>query len=132
MRMCSKCKQSKVEEDFYGRNTGLQYHCKQCQKIVIRDHYQKNKAYYTLKNKEKRKRRSVLYEELKNAPCADCDKSYPHYVMDFDHVGKNKSMAVSLAKHKALSVLLGEASKCEIVCANCHRERTHKRRMGIL
>lgn len=71
---------------------------------------------------------------FKNRPCADCLKSYPPYVMDFDHLpGFSKRFTISQYirenghKPNARALLAAEIAKCQPVCANCHRERTHKR-----
>lgn len=61
----------------------------------------------------------------------DCGISYPSYVMDFDHRDpseKEFGLATSGATY-ALSRIKLEIEKCDIVCANCHRERTHKQRL---
>ena len=52
---------------------------------------------------------------------------FPAWAMDFDHVSGDKRFEVSRAKRLGRRSILAEASKCEIVCANCHRDRTHKR-----
>lgn len=62
----------------------------------------------------------------KDKPCADCGVSYPHYVMDFDHVRGKKLCNVSSGRfHRSMKRLLDEIAKCDVVCANYHRERTH-------
>jgi hypothetical protein len=52
--------------------------------------------------------------------------------MDFDHrEGEQKLFDVSaLNQHRWVSpaTLRTEMAKCDLVCANCHRERTHQRR----
>lgn len=62
-------------------------------------------------------------------PCFDCKISYPYYVMDFDHVRgvkhKNVSELISTLSKKKIDA---EIAKCEIVCSNCHRIRTHIRK----
>jgi hypothetical protein len=66
--------------------------------------------------------------ERKSVPCADCGKSYPHYVMDFDHLrDKVINIARAAVKDWSLKRLQAEIDKCEVVCSNCHRERTHRR-----
>jgi len=67
-------------------------------------------------------------DALKTAPCTDCGKCYPPYVMQFDHVRGVKVRAVSLMNDWALQRLMDEIAKCELVCANCHAERTDSRR----
>ena len=66
-----------------------------------------------------------------NSPCIDCKISYPYYVMDFDHVRgvkhKNVSELISTLSKKKIDL---EIAKCEIVCSNCHRIRTHMRKMS--
>jgi len=64
-------------------------------------------------------------------PCMDCKANYPYFVMDFDHVRgvKHKNVAElinTLSKKK----IDEEIAKCEIVCSNCHRIRTHIRKMN--
>jgi hypothetical protein len=49
--------------------------------------------------------------------------------MDFDHrPGAKKRAVVSDLLNSPR--LLEEALKCDVVCANCHRERTHRRRLA--
>ena len=68
----------------------------------------------------------IIIRAAKNKPCADCDKKYPHYVMDFDHVRGKKSFTVGrILSRPNIRALKREIKKCEIVCSNCHRERTH-------
>jgi hypothetical protein len=51
--------------------------------------------------------------------------------MDLDHVDDDKVMIVSkLVNFGATQRVVDEIAKCEAVCANCHRERTHRRRSG--
>jgi hypothetical protein len=60
----------------------------------------------------------------------DCGKSYPYYVMDMDHRhGVHKKGVISLMVSNGAdeTALLEEVAKCDVVCANCHRERTHQR-----
>jgi hypothetical protein len=58
---------------------------------------------------------------------------YPPYVMDFDHVRDKKSFEIGIAvgRNKPLAKLLPEIEKCDVVCSNCHRVRTHNRRASL-
>lgn len=48
--------------------------------------------------------------------------------MQFDHVDDNKIENVSnLARRGSREEVLAEIAKCELVCANCHADRTHYR-----
>lgn len=67
--------------------------------------------------------------ELKNQPCLDCGGSFPPECMDFDHrPGEVKVSAVSALYTCSMSHIEAEIAKCDLVCANCHRTRTKKRR----
>jgi hypothetical protein len=79
-------------------------------------------------SRESRKARIALLAAEKNKPCADCGKRYPHYVMDFDHVRGRKLFTISHYITVTLARLLREIAKCDVVCANCHREREARRR----
>lgn len=73
-----------------------------------------------------------VVQEAKSCPCSDCKQTYPWYVMDFDHVRGKKLFNLALAANKlmALNLVKDEIAKCDVVCANCHRERTFKRSSG--
>lgn len=73
-------------------------------------------------------RKAERCHEIKEEnPCVDCGKEYPYYVMDFDHVRGEKVASVSALLSNGFSwkVIEEEIAKCDIVCANCHRIRTH-------
>ena len=92
----------------------------------------KNDASQKMKNKAHRMRIRDILCSLKDTPCKDCGITYPCYIMEFDHVKWNKefNLASSYSLNKTIDDILLEASKCEIVCANCHAERTHQRRLS--
>lgn len=66
--------------------------------------------------------------ELKSAPCTDCGGTFDPVCMDFDHrPGEEKIDCVSSLAWMGLDAVLAEISKCDLVCANCHRLRTKVR-----
>jgi hypothetical protein len=67
---------------------------------------------------------------LKNVPCLDCGKSFHYCQMDFDHVRGVKLRPVPHMRNE--QAILDEAVKCDVVCANCHRERTQRQKKGTL
>jgi len=75
-----------------------------------------------------------LIRQAKDVPCADCSQRYPHYVMDFDHrTGEKKFFNISVAGGQtrlSWERIAEEIAKCDVVCANCHRIRTHERRIA--
>lgn len=92
------------------------------------DWYRSNKERASSTQKARTDANRNLVAELKNVPCADCGGVFPPCVMDFDHVSENKTRGVAQMMSHSLDLILEEISKCEIVCANCHRIRTHERR----
>ena len=70
-------------------------------------------------------------QELKSStPCMDCKILYPYYVMDFDHVrGRKHKNVMELIPTLSKKKIDEEIAKCEIVCSNCHRIRTHGRKV---
>lgn len=54
---------------------------------------------------------------------------YHFSAMDFDHVRDDKIMDLSrmVTGGKSLTMIKAEITKCELVCANCHRIRTFQR-----
>lgn len=138
MKICSTCKQTKIDDefDFKNKDANIRHaRCRPCQKEYGRSHYQKNKEIYRTRNKRLRLQYREEVKSLKEKPCADCGQIFPYYVMDFDHIEGNKVASVSrLMNARKIEQTRKEILKCDVVCANCHRERTHRRllkRMGL-
>lgn len=67
---------------------------------------------------------------IKATPCLDCGGAFPPVCMDFDHrPGEGKTAQISQLVRTGVSLerVLEEISKCDLVCANCHRIRTYGR-----
>jgi Zn finger protein HypA/HybF involved in hydrogenase expression len=81
-----------------------------------------------------RREQTELIQHLREVPCADCGERFGFYAMDFDHrIPEDKTAEVPrLLGRVATARLLEEIAKCDIVCANCHRVRTHERRIAKL
>lgn len=104
------------------------YKNKEDQNRASRQHYIKNKQRYLDRNKKYRRSINDFVKDLKEKkPCEDCNKNFPYYVMDFDHVGEKTENINFLAKTGRIGALKKELLKCELVCSNCHRERTFSR-----
>lgn len=116
----------------------LEKQCIKCQKIKPISDFWKTK-YKTYRSqciycdreyaKETRRKNQALLVSLKNVPCTDCGENYPSYIMDFDHLDGNTKYQNVSALINSKGKLLEEIKKCEIVCSNCHRERTFNRFM---
>lgn len=133
VKICSRCKIPKTLDEFNFRNRekGTRHgYCRECGKTLTRSHYQRNKSQYLEKNLRSFHKRREFVRQMKNRPCEDCGISYPYYVMDFDHrEDEIKEFGLNEITQKAINSLKREIAKCDVVCANCHRERTHQRRL---
>lgn len=68
--------------------------------------------------------------QLKTGPCTDCGGHFPAVAMDFDHVETGKVDTIARLRGSSWDKVEAELSKCELVCANCHRIRTQARKIG--
>ncbi len=140
MKKCSKCGLEKPLRKFYKRKSGSragEYYekCSECYKSRGRNYYHQNRNRQLTLAKKRRKKyieeRKELLTKIKNKPCFDCAKIYPPWVMDFDHRdGKTKIGSVSSLTFRKLlnfAKIKEEIEKCDLICANCHRDRTYKR-----
>lgn len=81
------------------------------------------------------RRRADWLTSLKTRPCADCAGVFDPVCMDWDHLPEyDKLMDISAMVRAVYSKtrILQELAKCELVCANCHRLRTKRRRLENL
>ena len=137
MKCCPGCKQTKPFAAFSKskrRKDGYQVRCKECRAAYARDQYKANKKKYLKRAKASKAKLEEEVRQIKEkTPCADCGKFWPYYVMQFDHVDDNKVDDVSkILRHTgSRPKVMKEISKCEVVCANCHAERSHRRRSVV-
>lgn len=131
MKACCRCK---IEKDFIdfpknaARKDGYGSCCKECHRKYVKAHYGNNKQYYVEKAARNKKVVQEKIRAIKKVPCFDCGVSYPHYVMDFDHRPEHeKSIEMHRAFERGWAAIQAEVDKCDVVCANCHRQRTHDR-----
>ena len=73
-------------------------------------------------------KKRIVIQQIKARPCQDCNIQYPYWIMDFDHVRGDKLFNLGVGANKSMTKLLAEIEKCDVVCANCHRNRSYARR----
>lgn len=139
MLICCRCKLPKPVAEFAKsqRARGNRKHlCAPCRKTYHRNWYLENRERQLQRMSETRPaykaRIAAQVNRLKDRPCADCGLRYPPFVMDFDHVSGDKRFNVGdIRGGGAMDRILAEIAKCDVVCANCHRLRTHSRRRSM-
>ncbi len=116
------------------RSDGVQSYCTDCRREYLRRHYARNIAKYRSAARARNERRRAairwVIDRAKDRPCSDCGLRYPPYVMDFDHRDSTRKRFNIGRDAFALipdAVLREEIEKCDVVCSNCHRMRTHGR-----
>lgn len=129
-KLCIGCKKTRPIKEF--RQCGTEKRriarCRACDRLNRAEKYKNNKSYYAESNRKTQAKLRRIVMHHKSKPCMDCNKLYPPYVMDFDHVYGEKIDKVSrLVFFGSEKLILDEIAKCEVVCANCHRTRTHNR-----
>lgn len=127
MKICPGCNQELSLEKFAWRNKekGTRHSsCHECRKAIAKASYQKNKdkikAKALLRGIENREQAMRWKSTLS---CVCCSESYTK-CLDFHHIDPTtKEYDVSgLIGSYHLRSVLKEASKCIVVCANCHRK----------
>ena len=140
LRPCSTCGLSKPLSEFnrVSRSTtsavGFHSRCKSCMVAAVKESYWRNPERRRQRARETRKTLSQPNREWINAlkessPCNDCGRFFPAVCMDFDHLpGVQKVADVAAMLVGSREALCEEVSKCDLVCACCHRVRTTARR----
>ncbi len=90
------------------------------------------KRYNQKRNLRECERRKIFKQKINSYKaergCVDCGIKNP-IVLDFDHIKDKKfDIANGAARNPVLVDI--EIEKCEIRCANCHRIKTHERRVS--
>ena len=135
LRKCSKCLRNLDLSNFNWKikEVKLQYHCKDCSRKYVKNHYLNNIGYYVLKA---RRRNNLIREKayaylgpyLLSHPCVDCGET-DILVLEFDHRDrKMKGGEIShiIAGGASIEKIVNEVSKCDVRCSNCHRRKTER------
>lgn len=128
-KICSKCKSEKPTTEFRWRNKSkgtLHSQCKECEKIRDKIHYKesvlrRNSVITTALNQ---KNRNVeIVEKARSCGCKKCGE-LRFYVLDFHHRNPEEKANViaHMIKSSSAENLIAELEKCDVLCANCHRE----------
>lgn len=126
LRSCGKCRRILPTSSFgRSRRDGRQAWCRGCFKAYFAERgelhrEQSGRAQAAPRSAANR----FLATYLAGAKCADCGVADPA-VLEFDHL-RDKRRSISTMRMWGCSTedLVNEISKCEVVCANCHRQRT--------
>ncbi len=111
--------------------------CKAAVAAIAKAKYVK-KPRKTRSSLKQSRRQWLVNQKMGRISCLDCGlkvKEDSTFVFDFDHrVPSLKTFTISQKlHHRSESELLIEMNKCDLVCANCHRLRTHKQvQAGII
>lgn len=128
-KFCTTCDTEKPLSEFNRKGDAYQSKCRLCQREWYAEYYKNNpkeKARLIANRADERERNRLFIRQAKSVPCMDCKKSFPYYVMDFDHRDPEvKDFNVGpMVAVLSLEKIKKEVAKCDVVCANCHRERT--------
>jgi len=118
VKTCSQCGEAKTVSEFYLSQGKPRPQCKQCFNIS-------SGKRVTLW----RQRTKLRLIAAHGGMCVDCRIDGPSFIFEFDHrVPGEKSFEVSNATTtRSFDRILVESMKCDLVCANCHKIRTHLR-----
>jgi hypothetical protein len=97
------------------------------QRAAQYEYYLRNQGKVRTTSQRAQEAKRAYLQALKDKPCTDCGKRYPYYCMDLDHTDHtNKLFMPSDLPKYSWAKLKAEVLKCEVVCAICHRIRSHK------
>lgn len=117
-RRCPRCKTEKPLDEFYRRrdDKNASVYCKPCTNAQ------------TIERQQRLKLQAIAY---KGSKCQKC--GYAGYIGAFDFHHRDplvKDFSLSHAKLTSFEKVKPELDKCDLLCANCHREE-HARLKGL-
>ena len=134
-KWCSRCKLEKSVEEFNWRRKARgerDTHCRPCRAAYKREHYARHRQRYIDQAAVRKRaladeRTACLLDFFATHPCVDCGEDDP-VVLEFDHLGDRLFTIGPALSQRRWQLILDEIAKCLVVCANCHRRRTARRR----
>lgn len=101
-----------------------------CELVCALCHNTRTQRRLDEKNPEKKyskyaQRNIEIINQAKNKPCGVCLKQYEPHNMQLDHIDPLiKFKNISQLKNFKVSILVEELSKCQVLCALCHRRKS--------
>ena len=124
-KVCTRCNEPKPVTHYVmvkTRNKGLPRRCAWCKDCTRARCLNDMKPFRDFTDKIKLE-----------SGCVDCGYNAHPRALEFDHLpGTEKVANISelVRRRTPLDILAAEIAKCEVVCANCHAERTHQRKQA--
>lgn len=136
-KTCARCRATKPIAAFNKKgkkkdgSIRYQPYCKTCNSEKCKAYYAENKSYHLSQITERKQKyiernRSYVFQYLLSNPCKGCGEASP-VKLDFDHrksAEKEDIVSSLIWRPVSLTRLKTEISKCDVLCANCHREKT--------
>lgn len=134
MKICGGCNLEKSFSEFppnSSKKDGLNRLCRECYNNYQKSWYKKNSSLHKSRTRKVKKQqivsaRNFVINFLKENPCVICGED-DIVVLEFDHTNpENKEFSISRMISSGMSILRiqKEISKCQVMCANCHRRKT--------
>lgn len=106
--------------------------CPACLAVWRREHPPSPEQRVELAERQRKRadRCRAFIRAEKAKPCTDCQCCFPWYVMEFDHRegrGSGDAVVAVLVGRGSIERIVAELAKCDLVCSNCHKVRTHFR-----
>lgn len=138
MRRCGRCGEEKPREAFASRRKKrgqFDNMCRPCRSAYGKEHYAANRQRYVDQARIQKRRLALertryLLEFFVTHPCMDCGEKDP-VVLEFDHLRDKLFDICQALPYRNWQSIMDEMAKCEVVCANCHRRRTARRKGSL-
>ena len=103
-----------------------------CAKSTVSYHCGKGQKEKTLNRQKQSRHRNIAFirEHKQGKRCADCREDYPYWMLEFDHLPEHKKLFTiggRRARDFTIQQIIEEIAKCDVVCSNCHKNRTYWR-----
>lgn len=126
MKTCSACKQEKPLSEFYrskNKPGGYAYLCKCCSDISNKKTRDKDPSkYFGFRNSYKQDIQEKVNQYKQDRGCQVCGENTHPSVLDLHHLDPSEKELDPASAKTSWSRFLGEAEKCIVLCANCHRK----------
>ena len=125
-KTCSVCKEEKEIAEYYksSRNKdGKQFACKSCSnKQNVASMNKKQDKYKLIREKAYKKALKRFQDWKRGIGCSFCDENEP-ICLELHHKDPNtKEIQPNRLRARKWETFMSEASKCIVVCSNCHKK----------